>query len=87
MPSRFEAEAFLTVSAGINDRETVTVNGSSAGGGINMLQLTNQSVIYLGGLPNDPTVISNTYKYFPTPLTTIIYVEYYLIKRVIFFLF
>lgn len=53
---RFGAEASLTVSADTpHSRDTVMINGSSLGGNT-MLQLTNQSAIYLGGLPANLTV-------------------------------
>ena len=55
LSSRFGDEALLTVSASPHDQKTVRVNGSSAGGN-KMLQLTNQSAIYLGGLPDNLTV-------------------------------
>ena len=53
--TRFGANGFLTVSADANTRETVMINGSSVSGNT-MLQLTNQSVIYLGGLPANQSV-------------------------------
>ena len=60
LSSRFGDEALLTVSASPHDQESVRVNGSSVGGN-KMLQLTNQSAIYLGGLPDNLTVtITNT---------------------------
>ena len=55
LPDRFGANAFLTVSADIHNRETVMVNGSSVSANT-MLEFNNQSVIYLGGLPRNQTV-------------------------------
>ena len=52
---RYEADGFLTVSADVYTRETVMKNGSSVSGNT-MLQLTNQSAIYLGGLPANQSV-------------------------------
>ena len=56
--SRFGAEAFLTVSGDSNRRKTVRVNGSSNSED-DKLNLTNQSVIYVGGLPADLKVLPN----------------------------
>ena len=53
--NRFGANGFLTVSADTNTRETVMINGSAVSDN-SMLQLTNQSVIYLGGLPVNKSV-------------------------------
>ena len=53
--NRFEANGFLTVSADTDTRETVMINGSSVSGNT-MLQLTNQSAIYLGGVPANQSV-------------------------------
>lgn len=53
--NRFGANGFLTVSADTDTRETVMINGSAVSGNT-MLQLTNQSVIYLGGLPANQSV-------------------------------
>lgn len=55
MLNRFEANGFLTVSADTRSRETVMINGSSVSGNT-MLELTNQSTIYLGGLPANLSV-------------------------------
>lgn len=52
---RYEADGFLTVSTDVYTRETVMINGSSVSGNT-MLQLTNQSAIYLGGLPANQSV-------------------------------
>ncbi|XP_068741417.1 laminin subunit alpha-like isoform X2 [Montipora capricornis] len=52
--TRFGGVVSLTVSSDINERETVTTNGSSDSGE-NVLQLTTQSSIYLGGLPSNLT--------------------------------
>lgn len=56
--SRFGAEAFLTVSGDSERSETVRVNGSSNSED-GKLKLTNQSVIYVGGLPADLKVLRN----------------------------
>lgn len=56
--SRFGAEAFLTVSGDSERSETVRVNGSSNSED-GKLKLTNQSVIYVGGLPADFKVLPN----------------------------
>lgn len=53
--NRYEADGFLTVSADIYTREMVMINGSTVSGNT-MLQLTNQSAIYLGGLPASQSV-------------------------------
>jgi len=53
--TRYEADGFLTVSADIYTRDTVMINGSTVSGNT-MLQLTNQSAIYLGGLPASQSV-------------------------------
>lgn len=56
--SRFGAEAFLTVSGDSERRKTVRMNGSSNSED-GKLKLTNQSVIYVGGLPADLKVMPN----------------------------
>lgn len=55
---RFGAEGFLTVSGDSGRSETFRVNGSSNNED-NKLKLTNQSVIYVGGLPADLKVLLN----------------------------
>lgn len=62
LSNRFDANAFLTVSADAHNRETVMINGSSAAGNT-MLEFTNESVIYLGGLPASLTVNTGIVKY------------------------
>lgn len=52
---RTKSVASLTVSGDIHERETVTMNLSSVSGE-NILQLTNESAIYVAGFPRNMTV-------------------------------
>ncbi|XP_029199679.2 laminin subunit alpha-like [Acropora millepora] len=55
---RTKSVASLTVSGDIHERETVTMNLSSVSGE-NILQLTNESAIYVAGFPRNMTILQH----------------------------